>query len=103
MLSRSSLSVCMSTWPGTIATGRFGSPSPTEVVPACPTKPSQTRELEGNPAFSATALTRSTAGVQEPQQPIPEMTASTSISRSLSGRLATISCSSSPCVEPKVS
>ena len=102
-LERSSLSVCVSTWPATGASGRFGMPSPTAVVPAWPTKPSQTREEDGTPAASATALTRNTAGVQEPQQPIPEIMASALSSLSRSGREAMISRSSSPCVEPKTS
>jgi len=99
--SLSSSVLCVPTWPGTKATGRFGSPSPTLVVPACPMKPSQTREEEGTPAFSAAALARNTAGVQLPQQPMPEMTASTPIDFIVSGRSARICRSSAPWVEPK--
>ena len=40
-------------------------------------KPSHTSDAVGTPARSATALARNTAGVQLPQQAIPEMTAST--------------------------
>ena len=78
-------------------------PSPAQEFFACPTKPSQTSETEGTPAFSATALTRNTAGVQLPQQPIPETTASTPSALSLSGSEARIFCSSSPWVEPNSS
>ena len=91
--SRSSSGLCTSTWPGTSAVGRPGSPSPVEVVAACPRKPSQTRDAVGTPARSATALARNTAGVQLPQQAIPEMTASTSWRRSISGSSASTRCS----------
>ena len=39
-------------------------------------KPSQISDTAGTPAFSQMALARNTAGVQLPQQPIPDMTAS---------------------------
>ena len=63
---------------------------PDEVVPAWPTNPSQTREEEGTPASSAAALARNTAGVQLPQQPMPEMTASVPVDFILSAGPATI-------------
>ena len=69
--------LCTSTWPGTSAVARPGSPSPVDVVAACPMNPSQTSDAVGTPARSATALARNTAGVQLPQQAMPEMTAST--------------------------
>ncbi len=100
---RSSSTVCTSTWPGTRAVGRPGRPRPVAVVAAWPRKPSQTSEAVGTPARSATALARSTAGVQLPQQAIPEMTASTSWRRSFSGSSASTRCSSRPWVEPKAS
>ncbi len=102
-LSRNSASVCTSTCPGTLAKGRFGIPRPDEVVPAWPTNPSQTRDDEGTPAISAAALARNTAGVQLPQQPMPEMTASVPVDFILSARPATTACSSPPWVEPKTS
>ena len=97
---RSSSAVWTSTCPGTIATGRFGIPSPAEVVAAWPRKPSHVSDTDGTPSPSTSALARSTAGVQLPQQAIPEMTASTPCSRSLSGSSAIVRCSSPPCVEP---
>src|SRR4051794_26124286 len=54
----------------------------------------------GTPAPSQTALARSTAGVQLPQAPTPEMTQSTSSSRSFSGSAARIARSSAPWVLP---
>ena len=72
------------------------------MVAAWPMKPSHMSETEGTPAPSATALARNTAGVQLPQQAIPEMTASTPSSRMRAGRLASTSCSSAPWVEPNV-
>src|SRR6266850_2012853 len=55
-LARSSSTVCTSTWPGTMATGRPGRPRPVAVVAAWPMKPSHVRETEGTPASSASAL-----------------------------------------------
>ena len=73
-----------------------------DVAFARPRKPSQTSVEEGIPAASAAALARNTAGVQLPQQAIPEITASTPCSRIRPGRLAMTSCSSAPWVEPNV-
>ena len=95
-----SCSLWLPTCPGTSASGRFGSPRPSEVVPAWPMNPSQTSDEVGTPANSHAALARITAGVQLPQQPIPEMAASTPISLKRCGSEARISRSSEPCVEP---
>ena len=78
-------------------------PRPAAVVAACPRKPSHVKETEGTPARSAAALARNTAGVQLPQQAIPEMTASIPSFLSLPGSSASTRCSSRPCVDPKVS
>ena len=102
-LRRSSSGLCTSTCPGTSAVARPGSPSPVDVVAACPMNPSQTRDAVGTPARSATALARNTAGVQLPQQAMPEMTASTWWRRSISGSSASTLPSWRPWVEPKVS
>ena len=53
----------------------------------------KTSDEVGTPARSVTALARSTAGVQLPQQAIPEMTASTSWRSSMPGRSASTRCS----------
>ena len=95
--------LCTSTWPGTSAVGNPGSPRPVAVVAAWPRKPSHTSDAVGTPARSATALARNTAGVQLPQQAIPEMTASTSSAFSLAGSSASTRCSSRPWVEPNAS
>ena len=102
-LRLSSSALCTSTCPGTRAVGRPGRPRPAEVVAAWPRKPSQTSDAVGTPARSATALARNTAGVQLPQQAIPEMTASTACRSSMPGRSASTCCSLRPWVEPKVS
>ena len=70
------------------------------VALACAMKPVPTSEDEGNPASSHTALARNTAGVQLPQAPMPEITASTPSSLNLPGSEATISRSLLPCVLP---
>ena len=93
---RSSSTLCTSTWPGTSAVGNPGRPRPVAVVAAWPRKPSQTSDALGTPARSATALARNTAGVQLPQQAIPEMTASTSSCFRRSGSSASTRCSSRP-------
>ena len=74
-----------------------------DVVAAWPRKPSHTSDDVGTPARSATALARNTAGVQLPQQAMPEMTASTPSSLSLAGSSASTRCSSLPWVVPKSS
>jgi hypothetical protein len=51
-------------------------------------KPSQHSDAVGTPACSATALARNTAGVQLPQQPMPETIASTLRSAITFGMLA---------------
>ena len=74
-----------------------------EVAAAWPRKPSLTSEDAGTPAASHTALARSTAGVQLPQQPMPEMARSTPSSRKRCGKLSSTSCSPAPWVVPKAS
>jgi hypothetical protein len=86
-----------------MASGSPGRPMLAAVFFAWPMKPSLTSATDGTPARSEAALTRNTAGVQLPQQPIPEMTASTSISLRRAGRPAITAVSSSPWVEPNVS
>ena len=83
------------------ATGMFAKPSPIEAASARPRKPSHTSVEDGTPAPSAAALARNTAGVQLPQQPMPETTASAPSSRSRCGSAATTARSSLPWVFPK--
>ena len=78
-------------------------PSPGAMPAACPMKPSQTREAVGIPDFSTMALARITAGVQAPQPPTPDTTASMPRSFSRCGSAASVSCSSPAKVEPKAS
>jgi hypothetical protein len=65
--------------------------------------PSQTSEELGTPASSAAALARNTAGVQLPQQPMPETMASVPVDLIFSAIASRTACSSVPWVEPKVS
>ena len=101
-LRRSSSMLCTSMWPGTSATairacrGRCGGGRLAAEALA--------HQRRGRHAGrSATALARNTAGVQLPQQAIPEMTASTSSALSLAGSSASTRCSSRPWVEPNAS
>ena len=83
------------------AAGGAPSPSaPLEEFAARLKKPSHTSVDVGKPASSHTALARNTAGVQLPQQPMPEMAASTPISLKRRGSAATTSRSSPPWVLP---
>ena len=75
-------------------------PCPIDAAAASARNPSQTIDEDGTPIFSLAALARNTAGVQLPQQPMLEMTASTPISLKRSGNEASTSCSSEPCVLP---
>ena len=62
-----------------------------------------TMDADGTPAFSAATLTRNTAGVQLPQQPLPDTTPSMRCIARASGRAFTNSRSSGPCRLPKTS
>ena len=73
---------------------------PTEAAAASFEKPSQISDADGKPAASQVVLARNTAGVQLPQQPMPEMTASTPSSLKRLGSAATTSRSSLPALLP---
>ena len=93
--------LCTPGWPTTRATGKLGMPSPLDAAVASVIKPSPTSVDDGKPPASPDALARNTAGVQEPQHPMPEMTASTPISLNFCGSAATMARSLAPCVLPK--
>ena len=94
---------CPSTWPTIRAIGKDLTPKPGVIAAAWPEKPSHTNVAVGIPAFSTTALARNTAGVQAPQQPIPEITASIFKSFSSLGNAVSTACSSPPKVDPNFS
>ena len=89
--------------PGYSAIGSAGMPTPLATTAACSRNGVVTIETLGTPARSAIAAARSTAGVQLPQAPTAEMTASQPCLRSRAGRVAASSASSRPWVEPSVS
>jgi hypothetical protein len=78
----------------------FGMPKPTEHALARLRNPSHTSVEDGMPAASAATLARNTAGVQLPQQPIPEIIASTLSSLKRRASDPTTSRSSLPWVLP---
>ena len=83
-------------WPTVTASGSPSWPCPRAVAVACPSKPAQTIETDGMPADSAAIAARITAGVQLPQHPMPDTTASTPRFRRSSGSRPTRSFSSAP-------
>jgi len=89
--------------PGYSAIGSPGMPTPFMTTAACCMNGVVTIETLGTPAPSAIAAARSTAGVQLPQAPTAEMTASQPCLRSWSGRVAASSASSRPWIVPSVS
>jgi hypothetical protein len=62
--------------PGYSAMASCGMPSAFAIALPCCMKPVRTIEELGNPALSLAMLARTTAGVQLPQPPTPEITAS---------------------------
>ena len=66
-----------------------GKPKPFAITAACFKNPVEIIDTDGIPLLSTTALARNTAGVQAPQAPIAEITASTLCCLSNSGTLAT--------------
>ena len=95
-----SSTLCAPGWPGMVASGRLGMPRPSAVATACPRKPSHTSDEVGTPALSHASLARSTAGVQEPQQAMQLIAASTPSSLKRCGRLSSSSFSFTAWVLP---
>ena len=86
--------------PGYTAIGRLRVPKAAAVAFPCSAKPSQTTDAVGMPNLSTSALARTTAGVQLPQQPIPDMTASHLFSFNVSRKDEITLASPPPCVLP---
>lgn len=89
--------------PGYSAIGSATRPMPLLTTAACWMNGVVTIDTLGMPARSAIAAARNTAGVQDPQAPTAEMTASHPCFLSASGSVAASSASSRPCVLPSVS